>query len=135
MSDQPGRYAHAGLDQQIDRPAYALESDGVIIITFMYTKFRIVIGVCAVAAGLVLAAPAAAQDDRGAVTAKQYGNSATELGRASSGTFADPGDPSAEDSGYVGSLPFTGLDLALMGVAAVSLIAGGVVMYRRGREA
>ena len=57
-----------------------------------------------------LAGPASAREGAGsAVTADQYDDSVSHFGA---------GDPP-------GSLPFTGLDVALMGVAAAALLATG----------
>ncbi len=75
---------------------------------------------------LALAAPAAGASS---VTDEQYGDSASQVAANVGG---DPGDPSATaDPGSTGSLPFTGLDLALMGAAAAGLVGAGVVVHRR----
>ena len=76
---------------------------------------------------LALAAPAAGQGS--SVTKDQYKDSASNV---VAGLGGDPGDPSATaDPGSTGSLPFTGLDLALMGAAAAGLFGAGVVIRRR----
>ena len=88
-------------------------------------------GACAFLIACVLAAPASAQDtDAGtsAVTADQYGDRAAQL--QSGGNEASAGEASSASAG-VGPLPFTGLDLALMGAVATSLLVGGAVMRRR----
>ncbi len=78
-------------------------------------------------AALALAAPAAGQGF--SPTKDQYRNSADGVG---AGVGGDPGDPSATaDPSSTGSLPFTGLDLALMGAAAAGLVGAGVVIRRR----
>jgi hypothetical protein len=96
------------------------EIDGVIHILHVYRQ--LILGACAVVAALAFAAPASAQDESAtsSVTADQYDPS-TE--RFSGGGGEDPSS--------VGSLPFTGLDLGLMGGAALTLLAGGVVLHRR----
>ena len=76
------------------------------------------------AAALAFSSPASAADEYqiSSVTQDQYGES--------SDRFAGGG---GTPPSTVGSLPFTGLDLALMGAAAVVLVAGGVVVARRTR--
>jgi hypothetical protein len=80
---------------------------------------------CVLAAAFVLAAPAAAQQTP---TQAQYADTVVQVGQGGGG---DAGGPSADEPSNVGSLPFTGLDLALMGVAATALVAGGLVIRRR----
>jgi hypothetical protein len=60
------------------------------------------------------------------VTADQYDDAAAQAAGAATG------DPSATADPGVGSLPFTGLDLALMAVAAGALLGAGLVLRRRG---
>ncbi len=84
---------------------------------------RLLLGACALAAALFMAAPASAQDRETAissVTQDQYGERTAQL--SSGGDEASTG---------VGSLPFTGLDLAFMGGAAAVLLTGGLLVRRR----
>jgi hypothetical protein len=95
---------------------------------------RISVVLCSLIAALAFAAPAAAQNDQSSpVTQSQYGDAATQFsGGGDAPSSGDPSDPSASsDSSAVGSLPFTGLDLALMAAAAGGLVAGGLLMRRR----
>ena len=92
-------------------------------------RFRQVIAAgCVLAVAFALAAPAGAQQS--AVTDEQYGDTVVQVGQGGQGGD-NPGDPSASDPSNVGSLPFTGLDLGLMAVAASGLVAGGIVLRRR----
>ncbi|MGI9019097.1 MAG: hypothetical protein ACR2G3_00095 [Solirubrobacterales bacterium] len=84
-------------------------------------------GFCALLALAVLAlaagtTPATAQEEFeiSSVTQDQYDDGAAR--------FAGGGD--AGEAG-VGSLPFTGLDLVLMGTAAAGLLGAGFVLRRR----
>jgi hypothetical protein len=95
--------------------------DGVIVIRNMYRLCAL--AALALVAALAFAAPASAQTS--SVTEDQYSDTSTH--------FSSGGDPSG--SATVGSLPFTGLDLGLMGVAAVTLVGGGVLIHRRARAA
>jgi hypothetical protein len=77
---------------------------------------------CAALAALALAGPAAADGGAGSisVTEDQYEDTVSQFAGGGGGT-ADP----------TGSLPFTGLDVALMGVAAAALLGAGFVLHRR----
>ena len=75
---------------------------------------------------LAFAGPASAQVS--SATQDQYSPSNERFAGSTGGDPSDPSDP----SDTVGSLPFTGLDLGLMGGAAVTLLAGGVLLRRRG---
>jgi hypothetical protein len=92
-------------------------------------KRVIAIAACSLLAALALAGPATAGDSP--VTDAQYGDSASQV--SGGGDPRDPGDPSdpSGDPSSVGSLPFTGLDVALMAVAAGGLVGAGLVMRRR----
>ena len=93
------------------------------------------ISALAVTAALGLSAPAAAGaqvvgGNECAPTDVQY-DPATGVLRCLSdpggGGNTDPADPT------VAGLPFTGLDLAVLGAAAFGLVGGGVVLRRLGR--
>jgi hypothetical protein len=76
-----------------------------------------------------LAAPGAATAQDASPAADQYSvvpPPSTTSG--SGGDPADPGDPRA------GGLPFTGLDLAAMGLAAAALTGAGVAIRRVSRK-
>jgi hypothetical protein len=85
---------------------------------YVLRKNLAIVALCAMLAALS-AAPASAQETS-SVTADQYDESGSQF--SSGGGTADPG---------VGSLPFTGLDLGLMGAAAAALMGVGVLMRRR----
>ena len=86
--------------------------------TKVINHLRLVVGVSLVG-GLVTATSAFAQTPAGRGYGGQGGNVQGEVG----------GDPGAA----AGALPFTGMDLALMALAAVLLIATGLTMRRLGR--
>lgn len=96
--------------------------DGVVDIRFKYRQVFAL--ACALIATLAIAAPASAADCPTSVTLDQYGDR-TEQFDATHCTPKDPPDP--------GTLPFTGLDVGLMAGAAGVLLAGGVMLRRRGR--
>jgi hypothetical protein len=84
------------------------------------------------------AGPAMAQDDP---TDAQYDpvNEVIDTEVASGdqgavGGASDPGDPGTGTGTSVGSLPFTGLDVALASVVAALLIGTGLLMRRAARE-
>ena len=81
---------------------------------------------------LAIAAPASAQNCAAPPTDEQYKERTQqfEVCAQGGGGTSDPSDPSDP-----GSLPFTGLDLGLMGAAAVALVGGGVLMRRRASAA
>ena len=87
---------------------------------------------CALVAALAISAPASAECVSSSVTQDQYGDdtdSVTTCNAAGAGAAAE----ATGDTGSAGSLPFTGLDLALMGGAAGALLVGGVLIRRRAR--
>jgi hypothetical protein len=82
----------------------------------------------ALIATLALAVPAHGQGS--SVTRDQYVDPVSQF-EAGLGEAGDPADPDGSgDPSAVGSLPFTGLDLALMGAAAAGLVAAGFAMRR-----
>jgi hypothetical protein len=100
---------------------------GVIGIRFNYRQ--ILTAACTLIAVLAIAAPASAAKCVGSsVTQDQYAENVDQVKVCDEGGTGDPGDPPA-----TGSLPFTGLDLGLMGGAAVALLAGGFLISRRAR--
>jgi hypothetical protein len=98
------------------------------LIDILHMNRNLILGACALIAALALAALASAANGaaRSPVTQEQYADTSEQIG----GGKVDPTGPSGPTS-TVGSLPFTGLDLALMGGAAVTLLAGGVLLRRR----
>ena len=108
------------------------------------SSFRLFLAaLCALVAALAIAAPASAQDcqNSGQVTLDQYGEVVDRFDFGScargggGGELTDPGtaDPgTATDPGTAG-LPFTGLDVGLMGVAAAGLVGAGLLLHRRAR--
>lgn len=96
---------------------------------------RHILGVlCALIAVFAIAAPASAQNCS-SPTESQYGDQAQQLEVcAQGGGGSQGGSATADPSGTTaGSLPFSGLDLGLMGAAAVALVGSGVVIRRRAR--
>ena len=94
-------------------------------------KRFIVVVACSLLATLALAGPAAGESP---VTKAQYGDSASQF--SGGGDPRDPGDPGdpadpSGDASNLGSLPFTGLDVALMAAAAGGLVGAGLLMRRR----
>ena len=96
--------------------------DGVVDIRFKYRQALAL--TFALIAALAIATPASAGKCPTSVTLDQYGDR-TEQFDATHCTPKDPPDP--------GTLPFTGLDVGLMAGAAGVLLAGGVMLRRRGR--
>lgn len=96
----------------------------MIFIRFNYR--HTLVALCALIAALAITAPASAQDcAASSVTLDQYGDRTEQFSACNSNGTGDP-TPS-------GSLPFTGLDLGLMGGAAGALLVGGVLIRRRAR--
>lgn len=77
------------------------------------------VGLTSLVGMLVLAASALGQTPAGRGYGGQGGNV--------------QGDVAGEAGAAAGALPFTGMDLALLGLAAVLLIATGLTMRRLGR--
>lgn len=92
------------------------------LIDILQTNRKLLLVLCSLVAALALAAPATAQDSFqiSSVTQDQYGDPADQ--------FAGGG---STPTSSVGSLPFTGLDVALMAGAAVTLLGAGLVIRRR----
>lgn len=86
---------------------------------------RRLIGLIVVVLVVMLAPAAAAQSEDPAVTA--YGGVAGEI----QGTLDEP---ATEETQTVGTLPFTGLDLALAGGAGVLLLGLGFGLRRASRN-
>jgi hypothetical protein len=95
---------------------------------------------CALVAALAIAAPASAQDcqNSGEVTLDQYGEVVDRFdfgscarGGGDPSDPADPADPGSATDPDTAGLPFTGLDVGLMGVAAAGLVGAGLLMRRR----
>ncbi len=87
---------------------------------------------CVTLAALALATPASAQDEQfrvSSVTQDQYGDSAAQYGGGDSAAQYGGGD--SADPASVGSLPFTGLDVGLLAVAAAGLVTAGFLLRRR----
>jgi hypothetical protein len=114
------------------------DTHGVIIIRSSFKHF--LVALCALVAMLAIAAPASAKDCQtgSRVTTDQYGEvvDSIDFGSCAIGGGGDPSDPgtadpgSATDPGTAG-LPFTGLDIGLMGVAAVGLVGAGLLLRSR----
>lgn len=105
-------------------PRPPARADWVIDISQTHRNLSLVL--CALVAALAFAAPAAAQDSLGSsVTQDQYGDNAARF------TVGETGDTTGRPTSSVGSLPFTGLDVALMAGAALTLLGAGVVICRR----
>jgi hypothetical protein len=105
---------------------------GVIGIRFNYRQ--ILVAACTLIAVFAIAAPASAENC--GPTQGQYGDSSNQLGacgQTGSGNTADPGNSGNSGDPASSGLPFTGLDLGLMGVAAVALLGGGLVLRQRAR--
>ena len=107
------------------------------VIAIRFSVRHVIAALCALVAVLALAAPVSAQEctTESSVTLDQYGEvvDRIEAGTctAGGGGGGDPADPgTATDPGTAG-LPFTGLDVGLMGVAAVGLVGAGVLLRRR----
>lgn len=84
----------------------------------VFSKLRLALGV-SIIGGLLTAASAFGQTPAGRGYGGQGGNVQGEVG--------------GEAGAAAGALPFTGMDLALMALAAVLLIAAGLTMRRLGR--
>lgn len=84
----------------------------------MRTRMKLIVGTATTIAALTLAGPAqastAADDQYGAVLGEQSGGGNVE---------------------GVGGLPFTGLNLVIVGGAGAALAAGGMVLRRTARPA
>ena len=91
----------------------------------------ILAGLCALVAILAIASPASAQNCvAGSPTQDQYGEQ-TQQGQVCAQQGS--GATATSEPSNVGSLPFTGLDLGLMGAAALAVVGGGVLVHRRSR--
>ena len=86
----------------------------------------------AIAAGALLAAPAAA----GAATPScdQYGNCGTHALAASAGGGTGVSGPGGGSGSTIGPLPFTGLDLGVMGGTALAMVGSGFALRRAMRR-
>jgi hypothetical protein len=106
---------------------------GMLTVTRSHWRLLLAVGVCAV---LVLPATAAAQDALSNPSAAQYapqsqvqgsnGNGPNANGPTANNSPATPAAAPTATEGPGGTLPFTGMDLAVVGGVALSLIASGL---------
>jgi hypothetical protein len=107
---------------------------GMFTVTPTQRRLLVALGVCA--ALLVLPATAAAQDALSNPSAAQYAPQSQVQGSSGNGPTANnsPATPAAATpaaaptatEGASGTLPFTGMDLAVVGGVALMLIASGL---------
>jgi hypothetical protein len=80
---------------------------------------------------LLVALPAAAAL-ASSPTSAQYDTTNHQLAAGGGG---GPSDPSAGNDPVVSGLPFTGVDLVLLGIVALALLSAGIAMKRLSRTA
>jgi hypothetical protein len=107
------------------------EGDGMGMLTVMRPIRRILLAVGVCAALMALPATAAAQDALSNPAAAQYIPQSQVQGSSGNGSAAKNSTPTATATptateGAGGTLPFTGMDLAVVGGVALALIASGL---------
>jgi hypothetical protein len=106
---------------------------GMLTATRLQWRVLLAVGVCALL--VVLPATAAAQDALSNPAAAQYAPQSQVQGSSGNGSAANnstatpKGTPTAT-GGAGGTLPFTGMDLAVVGGVALALIASGLGLRR-----
>ena len=102
---------------------------GMLTVRRSQRRFLLAVGVCAVL--VALPATASAQDALSNPAAAQYAPQSQVQGSSGNGSAANSGTatptaaPTATE-GAAGTLPFTGMDLAVVGGVAMALIASGL---------
>ena len=82
---------------------------------------------------LLVALPAAAAAQASSPTSAQYDTTRCISSRPVGG--GGPADPSVGNDPVVSGLPFTGVDLVLLGIVALALLSAGIAMKRLSRTA
>jgi hypothetical protein len=81
-----------------------------------------------------LLVPGAAAAQASSPTSAQYDTQAQFLGQQAQAATANSNDPSVNDP-IISGLPFTGVDVALLGIVALALIGAGFALQRLSRPA
>jgi hypothetical protein len=97
-------------------------------------RFALLGALVLVAAALAVPSAAIAQDQLANPSAAQYEPQSNVLGGTASGSSGSApsvaGTPTGGNGGQIGSLPFTGMDLAIVAGVALLLTGTGLALHR-----
>ena len=88
-----------------------------------------------VTVALLVALPGTAAAQASSPTSAQYGPTNDQIAAGGGGGPSEPSDPSGGNDPVIGGLPFTGVDLVLLGIVALILISAGIALQRGIRSA
>ena len=80
---------------------------------------------------LLVALPAAAAAQASSPTSAQYDTTNHQV--AAGGGGGGPAEPSGGNDPVISGLPFTGVDLVLLGIVALALLSAGIAIQRLSR--
>ena len=81
---------------------------------------------------LLVALPGAAAAQASSPTSAQYDTTNHQIAGSGGG---GPSDPSGGNDPVISGLPFTGVDLVLLGIVALALLSAGIAIQRLSRSA
>ncbi len=85
---------------------------------------------------LLVALPGAAVAQGSSPTSAQYGPTNDQIAAGGGGGGpSEPSDPSGGNDPVISGLPFTGVDLVLLGIVALTLLGAGIALQRVSRTA
>ncbi len=84
---------------------------------------------------LLVALPGAAVAQGSSPTSAQYGPTNDQIAAGGGGGPSQPSDPSGGNDPVISGLPFTGVDLVLLGIVALTLLGAGIALQRVSRTA
>jgi hypothetical protein len=82
---------------------------------------------------LLVALPGAAAAQASSPTSAQYNTTNHQI--AGGGGGGGPSEPSGGNDPVISGLPFTGVDLVLLGIVALALLSAGIALQRLSRTA
>jgi hypothetical protein len=83
---------------------------------------------------LLVALPGAAAAQASSPTSAQYDTTNDQIAAGGGGGPSEPSEPSGGDP-VISGLPFTGVDLVLLGIVALALLSAGIAIQRLSRTA
>jgi hypothetical protein len=86
----------------------------------------------AITVALLVALPGVAAAQASSPTSAQYDTTNNQIAAGGGG---GPSDPSGGNDPVISGLPFTGVDLVLLGIVALALLSAGIAIQRLSRTA